>query len=52
MEITKEQIREYMRQQGSKGGRRRAKVLSKEQRCAIGRKAARARWSKKTGGLS
>jgi hypothetical protein len=52
MAITKQQIREYMRQQGSKGGRRRAQVLSKEERRAIGRKAARVRWPKKTGRAS
>lgn len=35
---------EYMRQQGRKGGRARAKKLSRRRRKQIAQKAARARW--------
>lgn len=35
---------------GRKGGRRRAQVLSKEERSRIARAAATARWAKRKGG--
>ncbi len=40
---------EYMQQVGSKGGQARAKSLTAAERRAIGKKAAKARWSKKGG---
>jgi len=44
-------LREYMRQLGAKGGKRggnaRARKLTKAQRRASARKAARARWGKR-----
>lgn len=49
MKIDKEQLREYMRQVGRKGGKARAKVLSPEERRAIGKRAAQARWNKPKG---
>jgi hypothetical protein len=46
-----ESAREYFRQQGARGGRiggkQRAANLTAEQRSALARQAARARWSKK-----
>ncbi len=38
-------IREFFRRQGSIGGKKRNAQLSPEQRSAIGRKAAQARWA-------
>ncbi len=39
--------REWFRQQGRKGGKRRIETLTQAQRTAIARKAARVRWAKK-----
>jgi len=41
-----EHIREFFRRQGSIGGKRRNAQLSPEERSAVGRKAAQARWAK------
>ena len=38
--------KEYMRQGGLKGGKRRAAKLTKKRRLEIAKKAARARWAK------
>jgi len=38
-------VREFFRRQGSIGGKKRNARLSPEQRSAIGRKAAQARWA-------
>jgi general stress protein YciG len=40
-------VKEAARLFGAKGGRARAKKLSREELAAIGRKGARARWGKK-----
>lgn len=45
-EVT-EIFREYGKLGGSKGGKRRAAALTAEQRSAIARKAALARWGKR-----
>ncbi len=50
MKIDKEQLTEYLRQIGRKGGKARAKVLGPERRRAIGKRAAQARWSKRKRG--
>jgi hypothetical protein len=42
-------VKEMFKKAGSKGGKRRRKVLTAEQRKASGRKAARARWAKGRG---
>ncbi len=41
-----EDVRAFFRRQGSIGGKKRNAQLSPEQRSAIGRKAAQARWAK------
>ena len=41
---TDKQIREAMRLMGSKGGKKRAKALSKKERSESARAAAKARW--------
>lgn len=45
--MKKEDISRVMREMGSKGGKNRAKNLTAEERKAIARKAAQARWKKK-----
>jgi hypothetical protein len=40
-------VTEYLRNLGSRGGKRRAKMLSPKRRQEIASKAAKARWSKK-----
>lgn len=40
-------IREFFRQQGSRGGKKRNRNLSPERRREIARKAAQARWTEK-----
>lgn len=42
-----DEIREFFRQQGSRGGKKRNRNLSPEKRREIARKAAQARWNKK-----
>ena len=41
------EMMEFFKQTGAKGGKARAKNLSKSELSAIGKKAAAARWSKK-----
>lgn len=43
-EEERDAAKEHMRQGGLKGGKARAKKLTKEQRSEIAKKAARARW--------
>lgn len=45
--MKKSDISRVMREMGSKGGKSRAKKLSAEERKAIAKKAADARWKKK-----
>jgi hypothetical protein len=40
-----DEIREFFRQQGKRGARKRVRVLSPERRSEIARLAANARWS-------
>ena len=42
-----DEIREFFRRQGSRGGKKRNRNLSMEKRREIARKAAQARWNKK-----
>jgi len=44
-----EQVLEYFRKQGAKGGRKAAKMFTPEQRRERARKAIAARWAKKKG---
>jgi len=44
--VTKKEIREYFAKFGRKGGQATARNLTPEQRKAIARKAAQARWAK------
>jgi hypothetical protein len=44
--VTKKEIREYFAKFGRKGGLATARNLTPEQRKAIARKAAQARWAK------
>lgn len=44
-----EDVAQYFKQQGKRGGQTRAKNLTKQQRREIAQKAARARWDKKKG---
>jgi hypothetical protein len=46
--MSKETIWTYLRRIGAKGGAARKKNLSPERRTEIARKAAKARWSKKS----
>jgi hypothetical protein len=46
---TKDPIREYFAKVGAKGGKATAKSLTAKERAASARKAARARWAKKSG---
>lgn len=45
--VVNEAVRAFMREQGSKGGKKRAKRLTKRQIAEIGRKGAEIRWGKK-----
>jgi general stress protein YciG len=47
MMVTKDEMSEYLRKLGRKGGKATAKKLTPEQRKEAARKAARARWAKK-----
>ena len=43
----RDEVKEYLRQIASKGGKARAKALSKEKRQAIGKSGAKARWGRR-----
>ena len=47
VKATPDPAKEHMRRGGLKGGKARARKLSKAKRTAIARKAARARWTRK-----
>jgi hypothetical protein len=47
--VTKNELSEYLRKLGSKGGKATAKKLTPEQRKESARKAAQARWAKRGG---
>ena len=42
------ELREFFAKHGKRGGRARAKKMTKEERAASARRAAQARWAKKT----
>lgn len=46
--MTNQEISAFMREMGRKGGLRRRETLTQEERSAIARKAARARWARHT----
>ncbi len=47
VKVMPDPAKEHMRRGGLKGGRARAKKLSKATRAAIAKKAARARWTRR-----
>ena len=49
MMVTKDEMAEYLRKLGRKGGKTRAKNQTPEQRKESARKAAQARWAKVVG---
>jgi hypothetical protein len=50
--LTKGEIQELGRKGGLKGGKKRAASLTKARRSEIAKKAAAARWGKKTSGVT